>query len=413
MATVWWTGWLANNFHTSADMSKTPLTITMKLPEGFESTPPTLALGGELKSSICLIGDASMRLSEPMGDLEQELVYRHFCHSVEGLSMLADCKPKQLVIDKHPDYLSSQYGQRLAVKLGLPLVQVQHHHAHMAAVMADNGLPLDSKPVLGLALDGLGFGEDGTIWGGEILIADYQGFQRLGHFQPVAMIGGVAAIHEPWRNTLAYLLPIWDEVNQQFSNTDIIHFLNNKPIAVLQRMVDSGVNSPLSSSCGRLFDAVAAALGFHREAVAFEAQAAIALEQAASSCFEQETNHYEYTVNEINACLQLGWQPMWLALLTDIQNGIESKRIAARFHRTLIHALSRVAVCLCNQYGVNSVALSGGVFQNRLISTHLPLALQQAGLTVLQHQHIPANDGGICLGQAIIAAAQFIKRKSP
>ncbi|ATX79015.1 hydrogenase maturation protein HypF [Mariprofundus aestuarium] len=387
-------------------MSESPLTISINLPESFKTAPQTLALGGELKSSICLIRDGTAHLSRPIGDLEQEDVYRHFSASVE--SLLADpyCKPEQVVIDKHPDYLSSQYGQKLAAELGLPLLQVQHHYAHIASVMADNGLPLDSKPVLGLALDGLGFGEDGTIWGGEMLLADYQGFQRLSHFKPIAMIGGAAAIHEPWRNTLAQLLPIWDEVNTTFSDTDIVDFLEKKPVATMHAMVTSGLNSPLASSCGRLFDGVAAALGFHREKVAFEAQAAIALEQAASACFEQETSRYDYGISEANSCLQLEWHPMWLALLSDIQKGAETETIAARFHRTLIHALSETAISLCNKHGVNSVALSGGVFQNQLISTHLPLELQRAGLTVLQHRRVPANDAGICLGQATVALAQ-------
>jgi len=408
-AIVWLTGWLVSSCHASADMSESPLTISIKLPEGFEAAPQTLALGGELKSSICLIRDGMAHLSEPIGDLEQEEVYRHFSASVDSLLADPECKPEQIVIDQHPDYLSSQYGQRIAAELGLPLLQVQHHYAHTASVMADNGLPLDSKPVLGLALDGLGFGEDGTIWGGEMLLADYHGFQRLGHFKPVAMIGGAAAIHEPWRNTLAHLLPIWDEVSATFSDTDIVRFLDEKPVATMHSMVTSGLNTPLTSSCGRLFDGVAAALGLYREKVAFEAQAAIALEQAASACFEKEAIHYDYSISEANGCFQLGWQPMWLALLTDIQNGSETGLIAARFHRTLIHALSTTAISLCSKHGVNSVALSGGVFQNRLISTHLPQALQQAGLTVLQHRRVPANDAGICLGQAVIAAAEKAK----
>ena len=203
-------------------------------------------------------------------------------------------------------------------------------------------------------------------------------------------------------------MPIWDEVNAQFADTDIMRFLAEKPVPMMRTMVESGMNAPLASSCGRLFDAVAAALGLYREKVAFEAQAAIALEQSATACFERESDHYEYGISEENECLKLGWQPMWLALLNDLQNGAETGVIAARFHRTLIHALSAIARRLCNQHGANSVALSGGVFQNRLISTHLPHALQQAGLQVLQHAQVPAHDGGISLGQAVTAAARKI-----
>ncbi|HKI61172.1 MAG TPA: hypothetical protein VKA31_02660 [Mariprofundaceae bacterium] len=386
-----------------------PLTISVDLPSGFKVAAQTLALGGELKSSICLIRSGTAHLSESIGDLEQEAAYRHFCASLESLLAEPDCKPKQVAIDRHPDYLSSKYGQHLATEMNLPVKKIQHHYAHIASVMADNGLPPDTRPVLGIALDGLGFGEDGTLWGGEILRADYRGFQRLGHFQPVAMIGGAAAIHEPWRNTLAHLLPIWDRVTENFADTDIVRFLLQKPVSTMQRMVDSGMNAPLASSCGRLFDGVAAALGLYREKVAFEAQAAIALEQAASTCFEREPAHYNYKISEDNGCLQLDWQPMWLDLLTDIENGSETGTIAARFHRTMIHALSEIGVRLSKQHGLDTVALSGGVFQNKLISTHLPQALQQAGLSVLQHQRVPANDSGLALGQAVVAAARIMQ----
>ena len=227
-------------------MSDSLFATAIALPEGLESAAPTLALGGELKSSICLIRNGVAHLSEPIGDLEKEEVYRHFCASVDSVLANSEQKLEQIVIDKHPDYLSSKYGQKLAVKMKLPLIQVQHHYAHITAAMADNAYSLDSKPIIGVALDGLGFGEDGTIWGGEFLLADYQGFQRVGHFQPVAMPGGAAAIHEPWRNTLAHLLPIWDEIYSPYSDTGIVRFLNDKPLPLLQKMIDSGMNAPLA-----------------------------------------------------------------------------------------------------------------------------------------------------------------------
>ncbi|PIW49474.1 MAG: hypothetical protein COW18_05470 [Zetaproteobacteria bacterium CG12_big_fil_rev_8_21_14_0_65_54_13] len=391
-------------------MSASPLTITVALPAGFEAAAATLALGGELKSSICLISNGSARLSRAIGDLEQEDIYRHFLASTERV--LGDCKAEQIVIDRHPDYLSTKYGQQRAGELNLSVQQVQHHYAHIAAVMADNGLPLDAKPVLGIALDGLGFGEDGTIWGGEFLLADYSTYQRLGRFQPVAMPGGAAAIHEPWRNTLAHLLPLWETVSTTYADTDIIRFLNDKPVAIMRSMLASGVNAPLASSCGRLFDAVAAAVGLCRDRVDCEAQAAIALEQAASACFDLEATRYNYQISEESNCLQLNWQPMWLELLRDIQLGRETGTIAARFHRTIINALHVTAVSLCRKQKADTIALSGGVFQNRLISTHLVSALQQDGFRVLQHHQVPTHDGGISLGQAVIAAAMRLKEKN-
>ena len=383
-----------------------PFTIQIDLPDGFEDATRTLALGGELKSTVCLLSGGRAQLTEAIGDLEQEDIYRHFIGQVE--SQFKSSLPVQLVIDRHPDYLSSQWGEKLALQHKIKLIAVQHHYAHIAAVMADNALPLNTKPVLGFALDGLGFGDDGTIWGGEILLADYHGFQRLACFQPVAMIGGAAAVHEPWRNTMAHLLPLWDRVSDQFSDVDIVQFLQSKPVGTLQSMVAKGVNAPLASSCGRLFDAVAAALGLNRERVAFEAEAAINLEKLATGCFNDVSEPYSIHFEQ-SSCSVLNWQPMWLEILSDLQAGVAVAHIASRFHHTLIHALTQVALELREQHEFDSIALSGGVFQNRLISTHLPIMLESHGFNVLQHRQVPAHDGGIALGQAVIAAVRSIE----
>lgn len=377
--------------------------LSIKLPPGFEQADNILALGGELKNTLCSIHHGTAVITASMGDLEQEAVYRHFNEQVTTL--FQQDSPQHLVIDKHPDYLSSQKGETLASIHGSKLTSIQHHHAHIAAVMVDNGLALDSAPLLGIALDGLGFGDDGTIWGGEILLADYHHSQRVACFAPVAMIGGAAAIQQPWRNTLAHLLPIWDQVQQGFAHTDIIQFLNSKPITLMQSMVDQAMNAPLASSCGRLFDAVAASLHVHRERITFEAQAAIALEELATSCFESETKPYSYGI-DAGTLLQLNWQKMWLELLTDIQQGTPAASIASRFHHTLIHALCGLAVQLREEYSVDSVALSGGVFQNRLISLHLSEQLRSKGFTVCQHRQVATHDAGLSLGQAVLAAAR-------
>jgi len=383
-----------------------PFTTTLQLPDGFIRAADILALGGELKSSICLIRHGRIQISEAIGDLEEESVYRHFSAQVD--TVFQEQRPEHLVIDKHPDYLSAQWGIQLADKYSIGISSIQHHHAHIAAVMADHGLPLNTKPVLGMALDGLGFGEDGSIWGGELLLADYQHYQRLACFQPVAMIGGTAAIREPWRNTMAQLLPIWEEVQQSFADTDIIRFLSNKPVNTMQTMIERNLNSPLASSCGRLFDAVAAALDLYREQVACEAQAAIELERLASSCFKQVTEPYAYNIDR-GACLQLNWQPMWLEILADIQHAIPAANIASRFHHTLIHALTELALSLRVTHDFNTVALSGGVLQNRLLATYLPQQLQTHGLKVLLHKQVPTHDGGLSLGQAVIAATHVTK----
>ena len=378
-------------------------TTHLKLPAGFENAPNILALGGELKSSICQLADGEAHLSPVLGDLEQAHVYRDFIAQVE--MAFQSSAPAHLVIDRHPDYLSSQWGEKLAQQHKLQLHAVQHHYAHIAAVMADNQLPINTDPVLGFALDGLGFGDDGTIWGGEVLLADYHGYRRLACFQPVAMIGGAAAIHEPWRNTMAHLLPVWDQVTAQFGDVDIVQYLADKPVAMLAKMVEQGLNAPVASSCGRLFDAVAAALGLYRDCVEFEAQAAISLEQLATICFEDVCEPYAIVLGQ-GACRILNWQPMWLEILADIQQGVPPAHIAARFHHTLILALTHVAIAIREEHDFRVIALSGGVFQNRLISTYLPKVLKSQGFEVLQHQQVPAHDGGLSLGQAVIAAAQ-------
>ncbi|GAV20515.1 hydrogenase maturation protein HypF [Mariprofundus micogutta] len=399
---MWWTGWPENSYRASVEMTD-PLSMHIDLPAGFEASAPLLALGGELKSSLCLLRDGRAQMSEAIGDLEQEHVYRSFITQLDALFALST--PAQLVIDKHPDYLSSQWGEKRAQKFNIGLTAVQHHHAHITSVMADSGLQADAKPLLGIALDGLGFGDDGSLWGGEILLADYRTCERLACLQPAAMIGGAVASREPWRNTLAHLLPIWDQVCDHYSDVDMVQFLQNKPLPMLQSMLDKGLNAPLASSCGRLFDAVAACLGVYREQVSFEAQAAIALEKLATTCFEQANAAYAYRIDD-GDLLQLNWQPMWLELLADIQLGIEAAVIASRFHHTLISALTRVVQRLREKHEFDTIALSGGVFQNRLLSTYLPRVLEADGFTVLQHNQVPPHDGGLSLGQAVIAAAR-------
>ena len=207
--------------------------------------------------------------------------------------------------------------------------------------MAEHGLPLKSEKVLGVALDGLGYGMDGTLWGGEFLLVDYQGFERVAKFQPLPMLGGVQAIHEPWRNTLVHLMVAldWSWVTETYANLELVHFLNGKPLHVFQTMLDKGINSPLTSSAGRLFDAVAAAVGVCRESVGFEGQAAIELEALATVHFSQQAGS-AYGFNFCDNCLN--WKPLWLALLQDLAEGVSPGIIAARFHHAIANAVSTI-----------------------------------------------------------------------
>ncbi len=258
------------------------------LHDDFSKADSILAMGGELKNTFCLLKDGKALLSQHMGDLEDVATHQDYHQNLRLYRQLFDFQPAMVVVDKHSGYLSTQLGRAIAVEEGARLIEVQHHHAHIVGCMAEHGLPLKSEKVLGVALDGLGYGMDGTLWGGEFLLVDYQGFERIAKFQPLPMLGGVQAIHEPWRNTLAHLMVTldWSLITETYANLELVHFLNGKPLHVFRTMLDKGINSPLTSSAGRLFDAVAAAVGVCRESVGFEGQAAIELEALATCAFQ-------------------------------------------------------------------------------------------------------------------------------
>jgi len=382
---------------------------SLRLPPGFEGAPAVLAMGAELKNSFCLLKDGTAILSQHMGDLEDVATLADYHRHLDLYRDLFDFAPCCVAVDLHPDYLSTRAGRALAADAGLTLIEVQHHHAHIAACMAEHGLPADTPPVLGVALDGLGFGTDGTLWGGEFLLADYAGFTRLACFRPVPVPGGAQATREPWRNTYAQLAtaPGWPAVLEAWEAVDIVRYLTGKPLATLDTMMRQGLNSPLSSSCGRLFDAVAAALGVCRDNIVYEGQAAIELESLATPVFDHEESAlYPYAVTREGAVPQLDWAPLWRALLNDIRGKVGPARIAARFHHGLIRAVTDVAAELAGRHGVKTIALGGGVFQNRLILAGVSGACRQRGFEVISARQVPVNDGGIALGQAVVAAVR-------
>ena len=374
------------------------------LPEGSGEGGNILAMGGELKNSFCLLQGGRAILSQHMGDLEDAATYLDYRHNLQLYRQLFHFRPDLIAVDRHPDYLSTQLGRAMAAEEGVPLVEVQHHHAHIAGCMAEHGLPLDGGKVLGVALDGLGFGDDGTLWGGEFLLADYRGFKRLARFRPVPMLGGAQAVREPWRNTFAHLLdtPNWEWVAAEFADLEIVRFLQGKPLATLQTMTRKGLNSPRASSAGRLFDAVAAAVGVCRESAGFEGQAAIELEALAAGHFAQQVD-FAYGFELRDACL--GWAPLWTPLLRDLSEGVEPGVIAARFHHGVAIAIATTAGRLCRRHAVETVVLGGGVFQNRLLLERTSSLLRDQGLCVLSPVMTPANDGGLSIGQAVIAVA--------
>ncbi len=377
----------------------------LPLPPGFAQAPPVIALGAELKNTFCLIRDDRAVLSQHMGDLEDARTSDAWERTLALYRQIYRHEPSALVVDLHPDYRSTRFGRQWAQGGGIRLLEVQHHHAHIASVMGDNAWPLDGGPVLGIALDGLGMGSDGTLWGGEFLRADYLGFERLAHLSAVPLPGGTRALVEPWRNTWAQLHNQldWAQVNRRWPGLELTRWLNKRPIQVLEQMVLRQINSPPSSSCGRLFDAVAGALDLCREHISYEGQAAIELEHVARQA-PAETRAYPFATADdaIRAA------PMWEALLDDLAAGVDKARIAARFHRGLAEVITGRATDLCTRHGLDTVALSGGVFQNRSLFAAVQQGLEDSGLRIISHGQVPCNDGGIAFGQALIAAAQLL-----
>ncbi len=391
-----------------------PDTTGFPLPDGMGGAPPVLAMGAELKSSFCLLGNGQAQLIALDGDLENADVFRRYCIRLEQQLVESGFSPQRIALDMHPDYLSTQMGERLAARHGIGLSRVQHHHAHVAAVLSEHGHPVQAPPVLGIALDGLGYGADGSLWGGEFMLADYAGYRRLGCFAPVAMPGGAQAIRQPWRNSLAHLHACgWETIAGTYADTDIVRFLSDKPLASLQHIITQGVNAPLSSSCGRLFDAVAAALGLCRESISCEGQAAIELESMARAAFSDSLVAYPYSMDEgADGIVHIGWRPMWPALLTDIQGKVPVPLVAARFHRTVASAVAELAMRLCHKHALTTVVLGGGCFHNGLLLQAVTSTLRAGGREVLSACNVPAGDGGLALGQAAVCAARLLKGDS-
>jgi hydrogenase maturation protein HypF len=394
------------------------------LPPGFEGSPDLLAFGGELKTTFCLVKDGDAILSQHQGDLEDARTFDDYRGSLTLYRELFDHAPVALVADAHPEYLSSKLARDRAHAGGVSLIEVQHHHAHVVACLVENGRSLDAAPVLGIALDGLGWGHDGTLWGGEFLLADYHGYTRLGTFKPVAMIGGAQAAREPWRNLYAHLMAEmgWPGFVMNFDELEVRADLEGRPRKLLDAMMRDGVNSPLASSCGRLFDAVAAALGICRDRQAYEGEAAARLEamvDVATLRDEDDALAYPFAVPNLRGSGLPYVEPlaMWQALLGDLILKTPAPVIAARFHKGLAKVVATMAKTLADQDETgasrfDTVALSGGCFHNRVLFEEVSRRLGESGFVVLSHAQVPANDGGLALGQAAIGAAHLIRAEA-
>jgi hydrogenase maturation protein HypF len=358
-----------------------------------------LAVGPELKNTFCHTRESNAFLSQHLGDLKNFQTLTSFENSIQHFENLFRINPDLLVHDLHPDYLSTRYALERSEEENLPTLPVQHHHAHIAACLADNQDP-GLEPVIGMSFDGTGFGDDGAIWGGELLIADYSSYQRIGHLEYFPLPGGDLAAKEPWRIALALMdhlgIP-WDPAIPAVGYAQNIKgsLPEIKPIDVLRNQLSSRTNTPLTSSLGRLFDGVSALLGI-RQTISYEGQAAIEIEALVDP---DEDDSYPIEVTPENI---INISPIVTNLLKDHQNGVKIQTMAARFHNTLTAIVMELAQRARQTYSLDRIALSGGVWQNMSLLTSSYQYLSDAGFQVMIHNQIPANDGGVSLGQALI-----------
>ena len=357
-----------------------------------------LACGAELKNTFCLTRDDHAFVSQHIGDMENEETLEHFENTIELYQKLFRIQPEIIACDLHPEYLPSKYAARVAAAHGLSLIPVQHHHAHIVSCMAENGV---KTPVIGVAFDGVGYGTDGAIWGGEFLVADWQDFRRMGQFEYVPMPGGAAAIKKPYRMALGYLYSL---LGDDFSLEGLpLANLNPHETAIIKQQLQKRINCPLTSSAGRLFDAVAALVGLSGE-VSYEAQAAIALEMQAPDRFEKaKIKTYPYTLEEQKGIIIVKLGELFSALVDDVRNNMGISIISLKLHQTIAGITVEMCRKISHNTGLKQVALSGGVFQNRLLLRLTAAGLEQAGFEVFTHHLVPCNDGGLSLGQAVIA----------
>jgi hydrogenase maturation protein HypF len=363
--------------------------------------PSILAFGAELKNTFCITRQEYAFLSHHIGDLENYETLRSFEDGVQHFEHLFRIKPDLLACDLHPDYMATRYAMERSERENLPAFRIQHHHAHIAACMLENGL-FGEQPVIGVSFDGTGYGDDGAIWGGEFLIADYRGYQRPYHLAYARLPGGDKAIHEPWRMALAWLhrcgLP-WSESLAPMVHLQRASVNPQQQLDALANQLRSGLNASPTSSMGRLFDAVSALIGV-RQVANYEAQAAIEFE-ALSDTDENGYYHFGIEAGEIDPA------PVFAAILDDLDTGVSKALISARFHNAVGRMVLAICQALRTRYDIDQVCLSGGVWQNVTLLACLVPLLRREKFQVYFHHLVPPNDGGIALGQAAIAAQQW------
>ncbi len=384
----------------------------IRLPPGLDKAPPIVALGADLKATFALTMEGRAILSPHLGDLGELSTYQAYESALLLLSRLHEHRPEVVAFDAHPAYASHSMARDLAFASGLKEVQVDHHHAHVAACLVDNGWPSSAGSVLGLALDGLGAGPGGELRGGELLLCDYARYEHLATFEAVPLLGGDAASSMPWRSLYAHLRASmsWAQLEADYRDSEPIAYLAKRRSTLVEQVLANPRLSPPASSAGRLFDAVAAALGSRRDLTEYEGQAAMQLEALVTKPALREARLRAYAPAlgpwRDGRPTEIRTSSIWPALLRDLADGVDRAIVAARFHVGLAQSLSHLLREARDRTGIGTVALSGGCFQNRVLVEELAAELRDGGFELLLHHRVPPNDGGISLGQAAVAAAR-------
>jgi hydrogenase maturation protein HypF len=355
-----------------------------------------LGCGAEEKNTFCLTRDDYAFISQHIGDMDNMETMEHYVNTISLYKKLFRIEPQIIAHDMHPEYLPTKYAKELAEKEKIKLVPVQHHHAHTASCMAENGL---EGPAIGVSLDGTGYGTDGNIWGGEFLVADYKNFTRAAHLEYLPLPGGALAIKKPYRTALGYLLALGIEPDEKLS---FLKQIDAAETAIIRDLVKKKINTPLTSSMGRLFDAVAALIGL-RGVIEYEAQAAIDLETRALDN-ENETGLYPFSIQPQHGTSIIKIGEIFTSIIKEMKQDTPQSIIAARFHNTIAQMILEVCQNISSETGIKKTALSGGVFQNRLLFRKVIPLLESNGFEVYTHRQVPCNDGGISLGQVAIAS---------
>jgi len=365
-----------------------PIILDFKLKE-------VLALGGELKNTISFSKENYVFPSQYLGDLKSMETLDFLKGSIENLERIFRVNPEIIACDLHPDYLSTQFAEEIGAKKGLKVVKVQHHYAHIVSCMAENNI---KEKVIGVAYDGIGYGDDGNIWGGEFLLCDLKKYFRVGHLKYYPLPGGDKAIAEPWRMAYSYLYFIYGPLAKKV-DIDFNRRMDYDKLSIIEKMIDKNINSPLTSSCGRLFDAASSLIGI-RDEISYEGQAAMELE---SFCASGIKERYKFSIYKEGEEFIIDPQEIFIDIIKDLKEGIDKKVMATKFHNTVAEFTLNLCGKIRENTEINKIALSGGVFQNHYLTEKIISLLEKDDFQVYTQRKVSPNDGGISLGQAVVA----------